>query len=236
MCSLGMDGLYMWGRTYRFCSCCCCCCSECCCRNILVILLALRDDGGRGRGLKQYKTVSTVSTSCNDVTTMLHYNTPERKNTEVEGGSNRKYSNMISVSVHVTSRMFIACNKKKITMALAMCLFNLASRWVKLGEILTHSHSERPKEAWQIWKYFTYKSIFLKTFEGEMLIRSQTTTLLHKFYGILLCSQVIFISMKVADDTFQRNPECQWVKVYSPSTLWFFLSEQVNHEAHIHFD
>ena len=78
---------------------------------------------------------------------------------------------------------------------------------------LTHSHSERQKEAWQIWKYFTYKSIFLKTFEGEMLIRSQTTTLLQIFYEILLCSQVIFKSMKVADDTFQRNSECLWVKM-----------------------
>ena len=76
---------------------------------------------------------------------------------------------------------------------------------------LTQSHSERPKEAWQIWKYFTSKSIFLITFEGGMLIRSQTTTLLQIFYEILLCSQVKFISMKVADDTFQRNSECLWV-------------------------
>ena len=74
-----------------------------------------------------------------------------------------------------------------------------------IANILSHSHSDRPKEAWQIWKYFTYKSIFLKTFEGGMLIRSQTTTLPHIFYEILLCSQVIFKSMKVADDTFQRR-------------------------------
>ena len=27
---------------------------------------------------------------------------------------------------------------------------------------LTHSHSEQPKQAWQCWKYFSYKSIFWK--------------------------------------------------------------------------
>ena len=43
------------------------------------------------------------------------------------------------------------------------------------------------------------------------MIRSQTTTLRQIFYEILLCSQVIFKSMKVADDTFQRNYECLWV-------------------------
>ena len=43
------------------------------------------------------------------------------------------------------------------------------------------------------------------------MIRSQTTTLLQISYEILLCSQVIFKSMKVADDTFQRNSECLWV-------------------------
>ena len=76
------------------------------------------------------------------------------------------------------------------------------------------------KEAWQIRKYFTYKSIFLTTFEGGMLIRSQTTTLLQIFYEILLCSQVIFKSMKVADDTFQRNSECQYVKKYLTKLLF----------------
>ena len=34
-----------------------------------------------------------------------------------------------------------------------------------------------------------------------MLIRSQTTTLLQIFYELLLYSQVIFKSMRVADDT-----------------------------------
>ena len=67
---------------------------------------------------------------------------------------------------------------------------------------LTHLHSEQPKEAWRFWEYFTQKSIFLKTFGGEMLIRSQTTTLLQIFCELLLYSKVIFESMKVADDTF----------------------------------
>ena len=69
-------------------------------------------------------------------------------------------------------------------------------------ECLTHLHSERPKEAWPFWQYFTYKSIFLKTFEGEMLIRSQTTTFLQIFCELSLYSKVIIKSMRVADDTF----------------------------------
>ena len=102
--------------------------------------------------------------------------------------------------------------------------------------LLTHSHSDRPKKAWQIWKYFTYKSIFLKTFEGGMLIRSQTTTLLI-FCEILLCSQVIFKSMKVADDTFQRNSECQWVKyvtwkIYYDSSFRYVYSHHGNQSVH----
>ena len=68
--------------------------------------------------------------------------------------------------------------------------------------LLTHLHSERPKEARQFWKYFTYKSILMKTFEGEMLIRSQTKTLLQIYCELSLYSQVIFKSMRVADDTF----------------------------------
>ena len=78
---------------------------------------------------------------------------------------------------------------------------------------LTHSHSERPKQAIQFWVYFSIKSIFRKIFEGEMLIRSQTTTLLLIFCELLLYSQVIFKSMKVADDTSKSNSECEWVKM-----------------------
>ena len=52
---------------------------------------------------------------------------------------------------------------------------------------------------------------FPKIFEGEMLIRSRTT-ILQLLCEFLLHSQVIFKSRKVADDTFSRNSQCQWVK------------------------
>ena len=65
---------------------------------------------------------------------------------------------------------------------------------------LTHSHSERPKQAWQFWQYFSFKSTFWKIFQREMLTRRQTTTLLQIFCELLLYSQVIFKSMKVADN------------------------------------
>ena len=45
-----------------------------------------------------------------------------------------------------------------------------------------------------------------------MLIRSLTTTFLKIFCELLLNFQIIYISMRVADDTFQRNSECEWVK------------------------
>ena len=44
-----------------------------------------------------------------------------------------------------------------------------------------------------------------------MLIISQTTTLLQIFCELSLYSRVIFKSMRVADDPFQRNSECEWV-------------------------
>ena len=45
-----------------------------------------------------------------------------------------------------------------------------------------------------------------------MFIRSQTTTLLQIFCELLLCSQVIFKSMKVADVRFWWSSKCEWVK------------------------
>ena len=77
---------------------------------------------------------------------------------------------------------------------------------------LIHSHSEQPKQAWQFWLYFSNKSIFWKIIEGEIIIGTQTTTLHQIFCEILLHSQVIFKSMRVADDTFYRNSKCEWVK------------------------
>ena len=51
-----------------------------------------------------------------------------------------------------------------------------------------------------------------KRFEGEMFIRILQTTLLQIFCKNLLYFQVIFKSMKIADDTFLGNSECEWVK------------------------
>ena len=48
-----------------------------------------------------------------------------------------------------------------------------------------------------------------------MSIRSQITTLLQIFCELLLYSQVIFKSMKVAYDTSKSYSECEWVKVDS---------------------
>ena len=46
-----------------------------------------------------------------------------------------------------------------------------------------------------------------------MLVISQTTTLLQIFYELLLYSLVIFRSIRIADDTIQRNSEFEWVKI-----------------------
>ena len=46
-----------------------------------------------------------------------------------------------------------------------------------------------------------------------MLTRSLTTTLLQIFFELLLYSQVISESMKVADNIFKRNSEYEWVKI-----------------------
>ena len=36
-----------------------------------------------------------------------------------------------------------------------------------IRSLLTHLHSERPKEAWRFWKYFPYKSIFFRKHLNE---------------------------------------------------------------------
>ena len=79
---------------------------------------------------------------------------------------------------------------------------------------LTHWHSERPKQAWLFFFYIFLTIAFLsKIFEGEMFIRILPTTLLQIFCENLLYFQVIFKSMKIADDTFLGNSECEWVKL-----------------------
>ena len=44
-----------------------------------------------------------------------------------------------------------------------------------------------------------------------MLIKSQTTTLLQIYSELSLYFQVIFKSMRVADNTFYNDFECEWV-------------------------
>ena len=50
-----------------------------------------------------------------------------------------------------------------------------------------------------------------------MFIRILPTTLLQIFCMNLLYFKVIFQSMKIADDTFLRNSECEWVKLEEKS-------------------
>ena len=64
--------------------------------------------------------------------------------------------------------------------------------------IFTHIHPERPKQAWQCWKYFTYKHFS----DREMVIRCHTPTLLKIFCELSLYCQVFFKNMRVADYNF----------------------------------
>ena len=59
--------------------------------------------------------------------------------------------------------------------------------------------------------FSSQKRFYQKIFEGEMFIRILPTTLLQIFCENLLYFQVIFKSMKIADDTFLENSECEWV-------------------------
>ena len=53
----------------------------------------------------------------------------------------------------------------------------------------------------------------MKIFERVMLIRRQTKNIIQIFCEISLHSQVIFKSMKVADDISRGTLECEWVNV-----------------------
>ena len=58
---------------------------------------------------------------------------------------------------------------------------------------------------------FLTKAFLSKIFQGEMFIRILPTTLLQIFCENLLYFQVILKSMKIADDIFLGNSECEWV-------------------------
>ena len=59
-----------------------------------------------------------------------------------------------------------------------------------------------------------------KTVDGEMLIRGKVSTLLQIFSELSLYTQIIFKSMRVADDTFQSTSECEWVLVKLVDINW----------------
>ena len=59
---------------------------------------------------------------------------------------------------------------------------------------------------------FSSQKCFLSNiFEGEMFSLIYPTSLLQIFCENLLYFQVIFKIMKIADDTFLGNSECEWV-------------------------
>ena len=67
---------------------------------------------------------------------------------------------------------------------------------------LTHSDTERPKQARRFWNILHTIAFFWKTFEGEMLPVRQTTNLLGIFCEPPLYSHFIFRSMGVTKDNF----------------------------------
>ena len=86
-----------------------------------------------------------------------------------------------------------------------------------------------------ILEIFPLQKHFLKAFEWEMLIRRQTTNLFQIFCEISLHSQVIFISMKVADDISRGTLECEWVKIdllFIKKIMFYNLSSFLDLFAH----
>ena len=75
--------------------------------------------------------------------------------------------------------------------------------------------------------FFTYRSIFQKTFEREMLVQSKRSTLLQIFCELLLYTQVVSKSMRLADDTFQSTSECEWVNVAYGVNMELFSKEKI---------
>ena len=66
--------------------------------------------------------------------------------------------------------------------------------------------------------FSSQKRFYQKIFEEEMFIRILPTTLLQIFCENLLYFQVILKSMKIADDTYLGNSECEWLFSYE---LWY---------------
>ena len=51
---------------------------------------------------------------------------------------------------------------------------------------LSHLYSELSQLVWRFLKYLTNKSIFRKTFEGEMLVKNQTTLIKNILWTLAL--------------------------------------------------
>ena len=81
--------------------------------------------------------------------------------------------------------------------------------------MLTHLNQSGQNKCDNLGNILLTKAFFEKHIEGEMVIRSQITTLLQKFREVSLYSQVILKSMRVADVTLLRNSECERVKAKS---------------------
>ena len=79
---------------------------------------------------------------------------------------------------------------------------NVQYHWLHLSINYTKSGKNSPDNFGNI---FTNKSIIWKKFEGEMFIRSKHNNFPSNIFKLLLNSQVIFISMREADDTLMWN-------------------------------
>ena len=73
------------------------------------------------------------------------------------------------------------------------------------GIIVNPSISVAPKTTRLFWWYLSNKGIMRKIFEGEMFIRTLSTTLLQIFCELKLYSKIIFKNMISPDDTGQAD-------------------------------
>ena len=97
-------------------------------------------------------------------------------------------------SVHYSTAVFKSFFRIRTT------LVKMSSRYETVNPLMLRA----AKRGLMIVNMFlnTYKSIFLKTFEREMIIRSHTTTLPQIIFELSLYSKVTFKNMREADDTF----------------------------------
>ena len=80
------------------------------------------------------------------------------------------------------------------------------------NQTLTHSHSEKPKEAWRFCKYFPYKGIFFENVWRRNIYLKKNNKSPSNILWNFASFPVIFKSMKVADNISRGTLECEWVK------------------------